>query len=100
MTTDADRRARRGDPWTSHAAAEQVERIRESQRAVLDVLADEGPMTDEQIATALAFAGVGMSPSGARTRRKELVDAGLVRDSGRTTFTRSNRQTIIWEAVQ
>ena len=91
--------ARTGDPWTSHAAAAQVTRIRESQQAVLDVLRNDGPMTDDQIGTALAFYGVPMSPSGARTRRRELCDLYLVRDSGRTALTRSNRQTIIWEAV-
>ena len=93
------RLARTGDPWTSHTAAAAVDRVRESQAAVLSVLRGRGPMTDEQIALALDRAGVVMSPSGARTRRKELVDQGLVVDTGRTALTRSNRHTIIWTAT-
>ncbi len=39
------------------------------------------------------------APSGARTRRKELVRLGLVRDSGVRKRTEANRPTIVWEAV-
>lgn len=91
--------ARTGDPWTSHAAANTVDHVRESQAAILTVLRRYGPMTDELIAAALEQNGVLMSPSGARTRRRELVDLGLVIDTGRTSLTRSNRHTIIWRAI-
>ena len=88
--------ARTTDPETSHRAAASVKRICESQQAILDALRTHGPMHDE-----LIFACVSdlMSPSGARTRRSELVRDGLVRDSMKRAKTASNRETIIWEAV-
>lgn len=70
--------------------------LRLSQRIVLDTLEHFGPMTDEEILCRLP---VKMSPSGARTRRRELVDKGLVQDSGRRSTTQSGRKTIIWEAT-
>lgn len=57
------------------------------------------PMTDEEIFTALAQHGYVMSPSGARTRRKELVDLGLVEDTGVTILTKSGRGAIVWRMV-
>jgi hypothetical protein len=43
--------------------------------------------------------GLGMDPSTQRPRRIELVNAGLVRDSGRTRKTRSGRRATVWVAV-
>jgi hypothetical protein len=89
--------ARRTDPGTSHEAARSVDRIRETQQAVLDVLHRYGPCSDEKI-FALMRPGL-MSPSGARTRRKELNEKGKVRDTGHRAKTASGRNTIIWEAI-
>ena len=50
--------------------------------------------TDEDIARYIH-----MNPSTVRPRRLELVEAGLVRDSGRTRKTRSDREAIVWVAV-
>lgn len=36
------------------------------------------------------------SPSGARTRRCELVDMGFVKSSGRTKTLPSGRESIVW----
>lgn len=88
--------ARRSDPRTSWDAADSVKNIRESQAFILDLLSTYGPMTDEEIYKLL---GEGYSPSGARSRRNELVEKGLVQDSGRRALTKSNRRTIIWRAV-
>lgn len=87
--------ARNTDPGTSHAAAASVEQIRESQRRVYDLLAS--PKCDEEIIATARDAGVQMTDSGIRTRRSELVDKGLVRDSGKRRKTAANRLTIVWE---
>ena len=87
--------ARNSDPHTSHEAAASVRGLRETQHMVLSVLA-AGPATDEEIAERLASMGAVVSPSGARTRRSELVRAGLVVDTGERLLTRSRRRTIVW----
>lgn len=98
--------ARRTDPGTSWAAANSIsaERIRISQMVILDILCKYGPATDGQIWDCLnrpLFANyLRFSPSGARTRRKELVDKGLVKNSGETVLTTSRRKSIVWEAVE
>ena len=95
--------ARRGDPWTSWAAARSVDpaTVTATHRAILSLLDKEGPMTDERIALTYAYwSGLvelpKQSPSGLRTRRKELVDAGLVRDTGATARLATGRQGIVW----
>lgn len=97
--------ARFGDPETSHQAADSIDAptLRDSQAAVLFVLAYNGPMTDTELIDAyLAWAEQGtlprQSPSGIRTRRKELVTRGSVRDTGMRDVLRSGRRSIVWEA--
>ena len=102
---DFDRaHARNTDPHTSHAAAASI-KVRESQAALLTILryVDE-PRSDNGIADAYAEFGPGLnlpkqSPSGLRTRRKELVDLGKVRDTGRRVRLPSGRKSIVWEAI-
>ena len=82
---------------TSIAAAEAVEPNAGTQRA--KVLARlrwiaQG-LTDEELQEQIP-----MAASTERPRRIELVQRGLVRDSGRTRKTRSGRQAVVWEAVQ
>lgn len=88
--------SRRTDPETSHAAARSVSRVREARERILRALKTHGPMTDGEI-----FPHVHnfMSPSGARSRRNELVDEGLVEDSGKRGLTESGRATIVWRVV-
>lgn len=95
--------ARVTDPDTSWAAARSVTDLTQKQAAVLSVLrsVDEG-MTDEQIARQYDCGWsrrVPQSPSGLRTRRKELVDLGLVRDSGRRAEMETGRMAIVWEVA-
>ena len=97
---DDSAKARRTDPATSHSAAASVARIRESQARILALLGSHGPMTDEAIFAALQAAGCQISPSGARTRRKELLDKGLVKDTGARELTKAKRQTIVWAACE
>jgi hypothetical protein len=97
-------RARRADPSTSHDAARvATDRARESQRDVYRLLRRFGPLTDEQLVEAAAQAGVQQSPSGLRTRRAELVDAGWVVDTGeRRELPGRSRKTvaIVWRHVR
>jgi len=51
-------------------------------------------VTDEQIAE-----GAGMNPSAARPRRRELVEAGLVRKADMDGRTRAGRRAARWEVV-
>lgn len=88
--------ARNTDPETSHEAAISVSGIRVSQQHIIDVLKSYGPATDEEIYPRLP---VKISPSGARTRRAELVAMGLVIDSGERRTTEAGRRTIVWRAV-
>ena len=96
-------RARRTDPDTSHAAADSVHDLRASQAAVLWVLTLlGGRATDEQIADAYTPdypRRPQQSPSGLRTRRRDLVDRGVVRDSGERVRLRTGRQAIVWEVT-
>jgi hypothetical protein len=90
--------ARNTDPQTSWDAARSVTEIRPRQQAILDHLADHGPQTDEEIA--LFYKGVRQSPSGLRTRRCELVEMGLVVDSGDRRRMASGRMAIVWDIVE
>lgn len=83
---------------TSRAAAEAIEPAAETlRRRVLDFLrgvADLGA-TDEDMQLIMK-----MNPSTQRPRRIELVEMGLVLDSGRTRPTRSGRKAVVWVIVQ
>lgn len=93
--------ARDSDPETSWEAARSVTGAKRLREIVLDVLREDGPLTDEQIAMAIEtyHPHLLVSPSGLRTRRSELVASGAVQDSGARGKTISGRSSIIWEAV-
>lgn len=91
-------KARTTDPATSHAAAASVKQ-RPGHEAILAILDLFGPHTDEALYEWPEVRAV-CSPSGARTRRAELVDMGLVRDTGRREKTAANRDTIVWEKIR
>ena len=89
--------ARRDDPWTSWAAAKSITDVTGAQAAVLYVMEIHGPTTLERLVDAYTEAracGADLprqSPSGIRTRCKELMDAGHIRDTERTAPTVSGR---------
>ena len=89
--------ARKSDPGTSHKAAASVKNITETQQFILKALRKPG--TDQKIAEAYkSFRKAPMaSESGLRTRRSELVELGLVIDSGKRSKTASGRQAIVWK---
>jgi hypothetical protein len=99
-------RARSTDPGTSHAAARSIKGVTlPNQRAVLRVFRELhafGGMTDEELlaqyrAHARSLSLPNQSDSGLRTRRRELTDAGYLRDSGLTKILPSRRRAIVWE---
>jgi predicted HTH transcriptional regulator len=89
--------ARSTDPITSHKAAASVKDISRKQKILLETLRSHGPMTDEEIYARL-IPGF-MSASGARTRRKELVTAGLVIDAGYTRPNATGRDCRVWRVA-
>ena len=91
-------RARAADPTTSHAAASSVD-MRASQRQVLSLFRRFGPMHHDRLIGVAKWCGVLQSPSGLRTRTRELADLGLLRDSGRTVLLPSRRAAVVWEVA-
>jgi hypothetical protein len=88
--------ARPTDPETSHEAAASLDDVRESQRRVHDLLRVFGPTTDERLVIVAIASGWHVSPSGLRTRRHELVEAGLVVDTGQRATLASGRRAVVW----
>ena len=82
---------------TSRDAAQQIETdaptLRESVFRFLASHRGTGA-TDEEIQR-----GLGINPSTQRPRRIELVERGLVRDSGLKRRTESGRNAVVWEAA-
>ena len=81
------------DSATSKEAAEaKVGKTAVGEQKVLKILAEEGPLTDEQITF-----GTGLNPSSARPRRVKLVEKGLVRLADNDGITSSGRRAARWE---
>jgi len=91
--------ARATDPQTSWDAAKSVKGLTQTREAILGLLRalPEG-RTDEEIWKALPAERTTLS--GMRTRRAELVDMGLVKDSGKRVTGRTGRKMIVWEAAR
>ncbi len=69
--------------------------VAQTQRARLLAWLDAHPcVTDEEIAE-----GAGMNPSAARPRRRELVEAGVVRKVDMDGRTRAGRRAARWEVI-
>jgi hypothetical protein len=92
-------RARNTDPITSVLAAESVSEITATQEYVLRCL--KKPRND--IALVEAYRAYKNAPraseSGIRSRRAELVEAGLVVASADRVKTPSGRWSVVWERV-
>ena len=89
-------KARRTDPITSHEAAESVDNITATQSYVLRCL--KRPRVDVELVNAYRAYKTAprASESGIRSRRAELVDRGLVVDTGRRVRLDSGRYAIVW----
>lgn len=93
-------RARRGDPQTSQeaAAAFYVSKLKAYQYEIFRLFSLLGPAHDEELCRRAKLNGVKQKESGVRTRRHELVELTLLRDSGRReTLADSGRESIVWE---
>lgn len=90
-------KARSTDPKTSHDAAESVSDITATKAHILEAL--KRPRSDAQLIEAYRnTAGAPKaSESGIRSRRAELVDSGMVVDSGDRVKTESGRWSIVWQ---
>jgi hypothetical protein len=89
-------RARNTDPVTSHLAAQSVDNVTKTQHFVLRCL--RKPRADVELVRAYQnmVTAPRASESGIRTRRAELVDRGLVIDTGRRVKLDSGRYAIVW----
>jgi transcription initiation factor IIE alpha subunit len=77
---------------TSKAAAEAIKpRIGEMHEMILRFLHLWGAATDEQMQNELK-----MPANTQRRRRRELQNAKLIVNSGRTRATQSGRQAVVW----
>jgi hypothetical protein len=86
----------RGSETSLEAAIAAEPRAGTQRRRVLDLLR-EYPVTglaDHEMQNLL-----GMNPSTQRPRRIELVEAGLVKDSGRHRLTDSGKRAVVWVAA-
>lgn len=90
---NTDGLVRNDHPDTSREAARLIRPVTgKARRQVYEAIRSRADgMTDEELQTVLQ-----MSPSTQRPRRVELVEGGLVRDSGRTRKTKSGRSAIVW----
>lgn len=91
--------ARKTDPTTSFEAAGSVINQTTTQTYILMALVK--PMTDQALVKAFrALKGAPeASESGIRSRRAELVDLGLVVDTGKRVKLASGRHAIVWQVA-
>jgi hypothetical protein len=94
-----EKMTRWSDPVTSLLAAASVD-LTKGQKIVMSAFRTRRSMTDDELIAQVAKLGLKLSPSGCRSRRKELVEMGLIRDSGVKEQTASNRSTIVWELAE
>lgn len=95
------------DPETSReasAAAQSELKLRMQQTLLLKLISDHGPLTHAALWSIVCDTPNDtpppMSQSGMRTRCSELVDMGLVVDSGKRERLPSGRRAILWGVVR
>jgi hypothetical protein len=87
--------ARTTDPETSHEAAQSVTNITPLKQEILQRLMT--PMTDQLLYELLdRTSDLVVTESGVRSRRSELVQAGLVKDTGAREKLKTGRNAIVW----
>lgn len=98
--TPTKAKVRRRDPSTSLQAAlsQTPDKTRMLYTTIYAVL-ERKAMTDEELLSLFQSNGKAVTPSGVRSRRSELAEAGWVRDSGERRDTKAGHPSIVWEAV-
>lgn len=87
--------ARTTDPETSHEAAQSVINITPLKQEILQRLMT--PMTDADLIEVIRTGSrLLVTESGVRSRRAELVQAGLVKDTGARVKLATGRSAIVW----
>lgn len=79
---------------TSREAAESVAEISGAQRQAVADLIVQSPRTDDEIEVLTGYRHQSCS-----ARRRELVLAGVIEDSGEKRLTRSGRKATVWRLV-
>ncbi|QPE04103.1 hypothetical protein IT882_12960 [Microbacterium schleiferi] len=97
--------ARRTDPATSHRAVPAREKREAQKKAILWILQNVGPLTDQQItheyfARHIRNGWPATQVDGVRKRRSELKKEGRVRSTGRTSGWGTGPASTIWEAAE
>lgn len=89
--------ARHTDPETSHDAADSVDQITETKQFILEALRQ--PRNDlDMIQSFRSMLGAPeATDQSIRSRRAELVDDGLVEDTGERVKMPSGRYSIVWQ---
>lgn len=85
--------ARKTDPHTSHEAADSVVEVTDTQWKIWSLL--RKPMSDEALVSAFRARGWLGTDSGIRSRRKDLVNMGVIVAKS-YAVTRAGRKTIVW----
>lgn len=88
--------ARHTDPTTSHEAAASVGNLTATKQAILKALVRPGTDVDIIQRYKNLHGAPTASESGIRSRRAELVVAGLVLDTGSRAKLPSGRTAIVW----
>ncbi len=93
-------KVRHDHPDTAKVAARRAN-ITKGQKIVLDFLKmrDRVTITSPGATDEEMQLGIPMNPSTQRPRRIELVEAGLVEDSGERRKTRGGRSAIVWRVA-
>lgn len=91
-------RVRKKDRMTSRMAANNLD-LSKGQKRVMIAFRCRPPMTDEELIDALTELNIPLTPSGARTRRAELVKKGALKDSGLRRPGKTGNMMTVWEVA-
>jgi hypothetical protein len=101
MSDDAYKRVRVTDPLTSFEAAVGIASdLNDLQQKVLKVFQAHGSLTQHAAIEKFVEMFGKRADSTIRTRVKELVDAGLLKDSGWTATVAGGKRAIVWTLTE